>query len=106
MLDICFFQNSATGNEIDRGSTRLSGDFYKSTLGRLPYKGYFKHLTSLHWGCHTCINNFFYFGLACPRKAMSLFLISIQNKVDFSRSKEVNYRDSDIKIKRGKLSRF
>lgn len=68
--------------------------------------GYFKHLTSLHLGCHTCINNFFYFGLACPWKAMSLFLISIQNKVDFSRSKEANYLDSDIKIKRGKLSRF
>lgn len=30
---------------------------------------------------------------------MSLFLISIQNKVDFSRSKEANYLDSDIKIK-------
>lgn len=39
-------------------------------------------------------------------KSYESVLISIQNKVDFSRSKEANYLDSDIKIKRGKLSRF
>lgn len=68
--------------------------------------GYFKHLTYLQWGCHTCIHNFFLFRFSMSMKSYECVLISIQNKIDFSRSKEVNYLNSDIKIKRGKLSRF